>query len=145
MSIVLDFNIETYNQTLNCTPFSIIVLDLCTLNVNEREDCAFNTNTMIEIFENIINKYDNIYVLNMDKSNQIKNILPETNIKIIYNYINVPAVLYPQETLTETEINTFNFTTDFYLSKEPSYALDTTFINIMTLRKYLYNTNYILQ
>lgn len=133
---VVDFSIQPVNQTTGCCYYSLAILHLENYIIYTHEDCA-KYNCIINMFEDISKTFDTIYVINADKLKQLKFIIPETTANVIYNYATVPAVLFPEEVMTEIELNKFNYTTDDNLLKQPSYSLDRTYINIQCVKLYL--------
>lgn len=133
---VIDFSVQEVNQTTGCCYYSLAILHLENYTIYTHEDCT-SYNYMINMFENISKTYDVIYVINADRLRQLKFIIPETTASVIYNCAAVPTVLFPEEVMTEIELNRFNYTTDNNLLQQPSYSLDRTYINIQCVKLYL--------
>lgn len=134
---VIDFAVQPVNKTSRCHHFALTVLRLDNYAIITYEDCE-SFNYIVNVFESISESFDRIYVINVDMLEKLKLIIPETTASIIYNYAHVPAILFPEEVMTKTELDRFNYTKDDnLLQAQPSYSLDRIYINIQCVKLYM--------
>lgn len=134
---ILDFIVLPVDRPEGWFHFSVVVLQLDgNYDIQFREDCAMK-HTIVELLQSLFDMYNHVYVLNIDKLNILKSIIPEVGARLIHNHMNVPAVIFPEDVLSVVEMKRYNYTRDYLLSNQPSYLLDSTHVNILSVKKYL--------